>query len=99
MTSHSDRTQYQVCLSTSGTCFPVAPEQTILQAALGSGIELLSSCRNGTCRTCICRMSAGHVHYRMAWPGLSAEEKASGFILPCVAYVSCDITLEHVEFD
>ena len=63
------------------------------QAALGGvlavvthGLVLPSSCRNGSCRACLCRLISGHVSYRIEWPGLSADEKAEGFILPCVAH-------------
>jgi len=59
--------------------------ESLLESAERAGIELLSSCRNGTCRTCMCRLVEGQVHYRVEWPGLSREEKAEGWILPCVA--------------
>ena len=52
-----------------------------------------SSCRNGVCRTCICRLQSGRVTYRMEWPGLSAEEKAEGWFLPCVAYPASDLLI------
>ncbi|MFT5036421.1 MAG: ferredoxin [Litorivivens sp.] len=29
----------------------------------------------------------------MEWPGLSAEEKAEGFFLPCVAYPASDLVM------
>jgi ferredoxin len=70
-----------------------APNTTVLQAALNAGVELPSSCRNGTCRTCMCQIETGQVHYRIAWPGLSAEEKAEGWCLPCVAYPSSDVVI------
>jgi len=59
--------------------------ESVLESAERAGIELLSSCRNGTCRTCMCRLVAGEVRYRIEWPGLSREEKAEGWVLPCVA--------------
>ena len=65
----------------------------LLQAALLAGIELPSSCRNGTCRTCICQLRDGKVLYRIEWPGLSAEEKQAGYILPCVAYPASDVVI------
>ena len=65
---------------------------TLMQAA-----ELPSSCRNGTCRTCICLLTRGEVRYRIEWPGLSAEEKAEGWILPCVAEALSDVTLHVPE--
>ena len=55
---------------------------------------LASSCRNGTCRTCMCHARCGQVVYRIEWPGLSADEKRDGFILPCVAYAASDLVLE-----
>lgn len=67
---------------------------TLLEAALLAGIVLPNSCRNGTCRTCLCRMSAGSVCYTIEWPGLSREEKEGGYILPCVAQPLSDVTLE-----
>ena len=67
---------------------------TLLQSAEAAGIELPSSCRNGTCRTCLCRLLDGEVRYRIEWPGLSREEKAEGWILPCVAEPVGDVRLD-----
>ena len=41
----------------------------------------------------MCRLVSGRVSYRIEWPGLSAEEKAEGFILPCVALPAGDLVL------
>ncbi len=68
-------------------------DQSLLQAALAAGIELTSSCRNGTCRACLRRLASGRVSYRIEWPGLSAEEKAEGYLLPCVAHPDTDVVL------
>jgi len=37
---------------------------------------------------------SGQVRYEMAWPGLTAEEKAEGCVLPCVAYPMGDVSLK-----
>ena len=58
------------------------------------GLKLDSSCRNGTCRTCICKLTSGKVTYRIEWPGLSPDEKREGYILPCVAYPLSDVVIE-----
>lgn len=72
-----------------------APEcQSVLQSSLDAGVELMSSCRNGTCRACLCQLESGRVRYRIEWPGLSADEKADGFILPCVAHPASDLVLK-----
>ena len=74
--------------------FETAPSRTLLQSADDAGIELPSSCRNGTCRSCIRRLLAGGVRYRVEWPGLSADEKIEGWTLPCVAEPLGDVTLD-----
>jgi ferredoxin len=69
-------------------------DRPLLASALAAGVALRSSCRNGTCRACLCRMRSGSVVYRIEWPGLSPDEKEDGFVLPCVAYPTSDVTLE-----
>ncbi len=79
------------------TTFAAAADQPVLLAALAAGHVLPSSCRNGTCRTCICRLHSGSVRYKIEWPGLSAEEKAEGLFLPCVAYPQSDLLISAGE--
>lgn len=77
-----------------GREFEAPRDDTLLAAARVAGVVLPSSCRNGTCRTCMCLTVAGQVSYRIAWPGLSAEEKRDGYILPCVARPESALTLQ-----
>jgi len=84
---------FRVTLLPGGETFPAAADQTLLLAGLAAGITLPWSCRTGTCRTCISRLVEGRIEYRVEWPGLSYEEKAEGFILPCVAEPRSDVTL------
>jgi hypothetical protein len=37
------------------------------------------------------------VTYAIEWPGLSAEEKAEGYVLPCVARPTTDVVLEQPQ--
>jgi len=78
----------------SGLQCPVAPGQSLLEAALAAGIQLARSCRNGTCRACMCRLLEGQVRYRVDWPGLSPDEKDEGWTLPCVAMPLGDVSLD-----
>lgn len=77
-----------------GWCVRVAPGQSLLEAARAAGVRLRSSCRNGTCRACLCRLVEGEVRYRVDWPGLTAEERADGWILPCVALAAADVVID-----
>jgi ferredoxin len=76
-----------------GRTVAVEEGATLLEAALAQGIRLRSSCRNGTCRECIAQLAEGRVRYRIEWPGLSPDEKAEGFTLPCVALAETDVVL------
>jgi ferredoxin len=76
-----------------GRAFDAPAGMTLLASALRAGVMLVSSCRNGTCRSCMMRLVDGRVRYQMEWPGLLAEEKAEGWILPCVACPESDLVL------
>lgn len=74
--------------------FDAPDDMPLLVAARKAGIELPASCRNGTCRTCMCRLVEGRVRHGIEWPGLSPEEKRDGYILPCVAYPESDVVID-----
>lgn len=84
-----------VTIMPQGWQFDASPDQNLLLSAARAGIALPSSCRNGTCRTCISRVTPSKVRHSIEWPGLSADEKRDGYILPCVAYPQGDLTLEN----
>ena len=75
--------------------FDVEGDLSLLEAAEMGRVQLPSSCRNGTCRTCLCLLVSGEVRYTIEWPGLSAEEKAQGLVLPCVARPLSNVVLEQ----
>ena len=77
-----------------GQQFDAWPEQSLLLSMEQGSIDWPSSCRNGTCRTCIGHLVQGEVRYAIEWPGLTPEERASGFVLPCVAYPASDVVLQ-----
>lgn len=91
----NDARKFKVRLLPDGRSFDAPANLPLLQAAEFAGLTLLaSSCRNGTCRTCLCQLSSGQVSYRIEWPGLSAEEKQEGYLLPCVAHALSDLVIE-----
>jgi ferredoxin len=78
----------------SGHTFEAPDSLTLLEAAGFANLRLPRSCRNGTCRTCLCKLTEGRVRYTIEWPGLSREEKAEGYILPCVAIAETDLVID-----
>jgi ferredoxin len=88
---------WQVREGEAGEAFAARADAPLLRSAEAAGRDWPSSCRNGTCRTCMRRLVAGSVHYRIEWPGLLAEEKRAGWILPCVAHPVQDLVLEPLH--
>lgn len=85
--------RHQLRIEPAGWAVDVEAGQSLLEAALAAGIQMPRSCRNGTCRACLCQMTSGQVEYRVEWPGLSFDEKADGYVLPCVALAKSDVVL------
>lgn len=90
----SEKAAFEVRLEPSGLRFDAPAGLPLLVAARRAGIVLPSSCRNGTCRSCISRLRSGEISYRIEWPGLLAEEKREGWILPCVAHAASNLVIE-----
>jgi len=85
---------YKVSLLPSGLEFEAGAGSSLLNAALRAQIRLPSSCRNGTCRTCLCVLKSGEISYQIDWPGLTREEKAEGYLLPWVGDAESGFVIE-----
>lgn len=77
-----------------GQRFHATEEDTVLQAAERAGLPFPSSCRNGTCRTCLRKVLEGDIVYLIDWPGVSADERAQGYFLPCVSCPATDLVID-----
>ena len=87
-------TSHTVTLVPLGASFSAQEDTTLLPAQEAAGFHAPSSCRNGTCRTCLCRLREGTVAHTIEWPGLSFDEKREGYILPCVALARSDLVVD-----
>lgn len=84
---------FRVRTEPGGAAFETGTGMTLLESAERAGIQWPSSCRAGTCRTCIGRLIDGEVTYTVEWPGLIPEEKAQRYVLPCVAVAASDLVI------
>ena len=85
---------FPVLVQPAGLRFDAQADTSVLLAAQAAGIKLPSSCRNGTCRACMCLLLEGDISYSIEWPGLSRDEKEEGWILPCVAEAVSELSLD-----
>ena len=86
--------RFFVVIEPQGWRFEAVAGVSLVESARLAGIVLPTSCRNGTCRTCICQLTSGRARHLVEWPGLSAEEKLEGCILPCVATPETDLRID-----
>jgi CDP-4-dehydro-6-deoxyglucose reductase len=88
----------RISLSKSNISFSVAPDQSLLDAALGASLNLPHSCKSGNCGSCRARLLQGEIHYPNGPPlGLSETEVADGFMLLCQARARSDLSIETYE--
>ncbi|WP_329457421.1 PDR/VanB family oxidoreductase [Streptomyces sp. NBC_01497] len=70
---------FEVELAASGRTVTVRPDSSILQAVEEAGIQVLSSCREGTCGTCETDVLAGEPDHRDSL--LTAGERAANDVM------------------
>lgn len=83
-----------VVIEPQGWRFDARCGVSLVESAREAGYVLPTSCRNGTCRACLCRVVSGRVRHLIEWPGLSTDEKRDGCILPCVATAETTLRIE-----
>jgi ferredoxin-NADP reductase len=77
-------TPFEVELARTGRTVTVPPDRSLLAAIAEAGVEVLSSCRRGTCGTCETGVLAGEPDHRDSI--LDDDERAGGDCLfPCVS--------------
>lgn len=89
------RKQETVTAQVNGQPVTIQAGETLLQAALRSGIDFPHSCRVGGCATCKCRLLSGRVK-ELTRSGyvLSDDELERGYILACQSVARTDIAVE-----
>lgn len=71
----NDDASFEVKLASSGKVVFVSKEQTVVQALAAAGIEVLTSCEQGVCGTCLTRVLEGEPDHRDMY--LTPEEQAA----------------------
>uniref|UniRef100_UPI002353D203 2Fe-2S iron-sulfur cluster-binding protein n=1 Tax=Pseudomonas sp. TaxID=306 RepID=UPI002353D203 len=89
---------FSVSIQPSGHAFAAEGDETILEAALRSGLTLPYGCRDGACGACKGKVLSGTVDHGKAQPhALSDAERAAGQALFCCAKPQSDLVIESRE--
>jgi ferredoxin-NADP reductase len=83
---------YRLRFATSGRDMLVGRGQTLLEAAECQGVSISFSCRAGVCQACRTRLVEGRADCQSSV--LDEDDRAAGFVLPCVTYAMGDCVLE-----
>ncbi|MGB1208128.1 MAG: 2Fe-2S iron-sulfur cluster-binding protein [Paracoccaceae bacterium] len=79
----------RVTLDGATRTISIAPDQTVLQAALAQSLDAPYACTAGVCSTCKCKVTEGEV-VMAANHALEDDEVARGYILSCQSFVVSD---------
>lgn len=86
---------FTVTVQPSGRSFTMQRDDTVLGAAIRSGVGLPYGCKDGACGSCKCRLLEGRViHGAHQSKALSVAEEETGFMLTCCATPQTDLMLE-----
>ena len=88
---------YTVRIEPSGHSFTALPEETLLEAALRSGININYNCSNGTCGDCKAQLVSGEVENLPADYRFTFQEKNEGYILLCTSRAASDLVISAQE--
>ena len=83
---------FQITIANTGVTIECGVAQTVLQAAIGAGVDYPYTCATGNCAACISEVRAGHVSMLpYSDNALSAAQAADGKMLACRAHPRSDL--------
>lgn len=83
---------YRVTFAASGREATASSSRTLLELADEEGVAIAASCRAGVCQACRTRLLEGEADCRSSV--LDPDDRAAGFVLPCVTWAQSDCVLE-----
>lgn len=81
---------FSVKLARSGRVVPVGAEESVVDALRAHGVEIVTSCAQGVCGTCVTRVLEGEPDHWDLY--LTPEEQAANDrFCPCVSRSNSDV--------
>lgn len=85
---------HTVAFKKAGKTVSIQPNETVLELAESSGVDIPYSCRVGTCGACKVKLSSGQVTMEVQ-DSLTEDDKRTGLILACQAKAQSDLEIEE----
>ena len=87
--------EHKVTLCGSNKTFMVQENETILEAAVRSGVSINYGCSSGTCGLCLARLVSGTVdEIKPREFVISEAEKIQGYMLSCTSAAREDVVID-----
>lgn len=85
---------FKVAFARQARTIEVSEAQTVLSGARKAGVRIPSSCANGLCGTCKCKLVSGAVDMKHNG-GIRQREVDAGFFLPCCSKPLGDLVIDR----
>ncbi|MEZ0236598.1 MAG: 2Fe-2S iron-sulfur cluster-binding protein [Methylophilaceae bacterium] len=82
ITARAGDRPFEVQIASSGHVIDVPADQTVVQALLRAGVDVMVSCEQGVCGTCVTRVLHGEVDHRDVY-FTSEEQERNDQFTPC----------------
>ncbi|MFF2846480.1 PDR/VanB family oxidoreductase [Streptomyces sp. NPDC058001] len=79
---------FEIDLARTGITLAVPPDTSVLDVVEAAGVQVLTSCREGTCGTCETEVLAGEIDHRDSLLTV-AERAANDTMMICVSRAAC----------
>ena len=80
-----------------GATFHCSDSENLLSELIRQGADILFSCRNGICQSCMLKYKGGAPIPELATAGLKETWRNEGYFLPCLCPVPGDLTISRIS--
>lgn len=87
--------EYKVEFLKTNKTILVKEGESVLRAAIDSGMDMEFLCTEGTCGTCRVKLVSGEITYKHQPDILDEEDLAEGIVLLCIAAPKSDLIVKE----
>ncbi len=89
-TLRGENQEFEVEIASSGNCFSIPADQSVIEALAANGVEIPMSCEQGVCGTCLTRVLSGVPDHRDSFM-TDQEHARNDQFTPCCSSSKSDL--------